>query len=437
MQFNPGIKDTLANPVPLPVGAATSANQTNGNQLTGIADGANLDAFSRLRVSNPTNLFSVSAQYGAVTIQMERGFTGTGVVPTHNANTRLMALTVGAGTGTSYMQSFQYTPYQPGKSQEIAVTFVCGAAVANQVFEIGYFDSLNSIFFRQNGTSGLQIVRRTSTSGSVVDNVVNQADWNVDKLDGAGMSGITLDITKAQILFIDLQFLGMGRVRVGFDIDGQIHYAHQFLNANNLDVNYMQSGTLPIQVLLTGTSASAKTSYFKCATVHSEGGFEDDRGYNFSTGEGTATAGNGTRTHIMSLRPKTTYNGIVNREYLALGPIEQLVTGNSPVYWELCLGVTFSAAPTWQDVNTTSSAFEYATGGTYSGIGTGGLVVASGYVAATNQLKESVSSAVANKYSCSLDRAGAVRANGTYSLLVTGIGGNTASRCCFNFKEIR
>ncbi len=63
----------------------------------------------------------------------------------------------------------------------------------------------------------------------------------------------------------------MGRVRVGFDIDGVIYYAHQFLNANNLSVPYMQSATLPIRMVVTSTSSgSTKTSYFKCATVQSE-----------------------------------------------------------------------------------------------------------------------------------------------------------------------
>jgi len=107
----------------------------------------------------------------------------------------------------------------------------------------------------------------------------------------------------------------MGRVRMGFDINGIIVYCHEFLNANVLDVPYMQSGTLPIGVLLTTTgTAVTKTSYFKCAAVHSEGGFEEDRAYQLSTPEGTATAGNGTRAHLISIRPKTTYNGIINRE---------------------------------------------------------------------------------------------------------------------------
>jgi len=415
-----------------------ASEDTLQQQLDIWTDSARFDAFSRLRVSQPTNLFSVSCQYGAATVQMERGNTGTGVIPTHNANTRLVALSCTAGSGTSYMQSFQYIPYQPGKSQEIAVTFVIGTAVAGAVFEAGYFDSLNGIFFRQNGTSGLQIVRRSSTSGSPVDVAVSQSSWNVDKLDGTGASGITLDITKCQILFIDLQFLGMGRVRVGFDINGVIVYAHEFLNANILDVNYMQSGTLPIQILLTATAtATTKTAYFKCAAVHAEGGFEEDRAYQFTTPQATATAGDATRTHILSIRPKTTYNGIVNRESMILGPIEQLVTGNYPIFWELCTGVTFSVEPTWADVNTASSGFEYGINGTYSGLGTGAIVIASGYIPATNQVRGSVGSAVNSKYPCSLDRAGAVRANGTYTLLVTAIGGGSATRASFNYREIR
>jgi hypothetical protein len=425
--------------------AVTMVSGDNGSSISlmnplpvGFGDSANIDAFSRLRVSQPTNLFSVSAQYGAVTVQMERGATGTGIVPTHDANTRLCVLSCTAGSGTSFMQSYKYIPYQPAKSHEIAVTFVCGAAVAGAVFEAGYFDTYNGIFFRQNGTSGLQVVRRTSTSGSVVDNAVNQADWNIDKLDGTGRSGLTLDITKAQILFIDLQFLGMGRVRCGFDIDGVLYYFHEFKNANNLDVPYMQSGTLPLQILVTATStATTKTSYFKCAAVHSEGGFEEDRAYQLSTPDVSATAGNGTRAHIVSIRPKTTYNGIINREDLVLGPISMLVTGNSPVYWELLIGGTFSVAPTWADINTASSAFEYGTGGTFSGLGTGGIVIASGYVAASAQQKEALSADITSKYACALNRAGAQIATGTFTLVATGIGAASAMRAAINFKEIR
>lgn len=154
------------------------------------------------------------------------------------------------------------------------MTGVLGTGVASTTVDVGYFDANNGVIFRQNGATNLQLILRTSTSGTPSDaNIVAQSAWNIDKMDGTGASGITLDVTKAFILMIDLQFLGMGRVRVGFDIDGVIYYVHEFLNANVLAVPYMQTATLPVQMLLTATSSgSTKTCYFKCATVVSEGG---------------------------------------------------------------------------------------------------------------------------------------------------------------------
>ena len=408
-----------------------------------IGDSANLDAFSRLRVSQPENIFNVQCQYSKATIQMENGATGTGVTPAHDINTRMVTLSATAGSGTSFMQSFQYSPYQPGISHFIAVTFVLSTAVAATTVDVGYFDSLNGIFLRQNGATNYQIIRRSSTSGSVVDVPIAQSSWNVDKFDGNGPSGHTIDLTKCQILVIDLQFLGMGRVRVGFDIDGSIHYAHEFLNANSLSVPYMQQATLPIQILLTATSsATTKTSYFKCATINAEGGNLDLYGYLFATPDVTATAGSGAKTAILSVRPKTTFNSIPNREYFEILDIQMITTGANPVYWELCIGNTFSVAPTWADINTTNSAYEYTSApGTYSGTGT---VIANGYINGTGGGSSPstvtpiiLPSNLSRKFPISLDRAGAVRALGTLNLIVTGIGGASAVRATMNFKEVR
>ena len=400
-----------------------------------FGDSAGNDSFSRLRVSEPVGLFSAQCQYDADPLLYETGATGTGVAPAHNADTRMVALSATAGTGTSFIQSYEYVPYQAGKSQLIFVTGVIGAAVAAAVVDIGAFDAANGIGLRQNGTSGLQFFRRTSTSGSVVTNTVDQSSWNQDKLDGTGKSGITLDITKAIILVIDAQFLAMGRVRFGFDIDGMIVWAHYMKHANVIAVPYMQTLTLPVQMLVTAAStAGAKTAYFKCASVSSEGGFADDAGYSFATPEGTVTAANGARTHILSIRPRTTFNSLANRYRYKTTSLEVFVTGANPVFWELCIGATFSVAPTFGNVNATYSGTDYGTGGTLSAAG---LVIASGYVSATNQSKTSVSREIAARYPISLDRAGAVRANGTMSLLVSGIGGTSASRASINYTEIR
>jgi hypothetical protein len=409
---------------------------TKNNTEFTIADSANLDAFSRLRVSSPQSLFSVQCQYNSSPIIMESGNTGTGVLPAHDANTRMVKLSCTAGSGTSFFQSYQYIPYQPSKSQQIFVTGLLGAAVAGAVVDVGYFDANNGIFLRQDGTNGLKFVRRTSTSGSVVNNEVAQSSWNIDKLDGTGASGITLDVTKVYILCIDLQFLAMGRIRIGFDIDGLLIYAHEFLNANILTVPYMQTATLPVQMLLTATSTgSTKDCYFKCAAVNAEGGdvLFDDFSFAHSVPDTTVTAGSGTRTHLVSLRPKTTFNSITNRELLLLDNVEIYVSGTNAVFWELCIGQAITT-PTWADVNTAYSGFEYGTG-TISGAAA--VTIASGYIASGATVKQSVSRAIASRYPITLDRAGAVRANGTLSLVVTGLGGTSATRAVIGFREIR
>lgn len=404
-----------------------------GVQSVTIGDGANLDAFSRVRTSHPTGLFAAQCQYDAEPLLFETGNTASGTAPAHSSATRMVTLAC-TGTGTSFIQSYEYIPYQAGKSQLIFVTGVIGAAVASTVTEVGAFDANNGLFLRQASDGTISVVRRTSTSGGVVDNVIAQADWNLDKLDGTGSSGITFDVTDTFILVIDAQFLAMGRVRFGLDIGGQIVYCHQSLHANVLQVPYMQTLSLPVQMLLTSTGGTKNTTRFKCASVSSEGGFADDLGYAFSTAEGTVTAASGARTHILSLRPLTTFNSITNRSRLRLTSVELFVTGSTPVFWELCVGSTFSVAPTYAAVNSTYSAFESGTGGTLTA---GTLAIASGYVAATNQNKTAVSREISARYPISLNRAGAVRALGTLSLLVQGIGGTSATRASLNFTEVR
>jgi hypothetical protein len=279
-------------------------------------------------------------------------------------------------------------------------------------------------------------VRRSTATGTLADTAVDQADWNLDPLNGTGASGITLNAAAVFILVIEAQFLGMGRVRVGFDINGGIVFAHEFLNANTLAVPYAQTLALPVQMLVTSSSA-AKTAYFKCAAVSSEGGLSEDLAYQFATPEETVTAGSATRTHLVSLRPNDTFGGLTNRARIVLTSLELLVTGASPVLWELCLGTTFQggAAPTWADVNATYSAAEYTSvAGT---VDAAGVVIAAGYTAATQQTKMATSYRFGQRYPLTLDRAGAVRANGTLSLLVTGLGGTSATRAVLNFAEVR
>jgi hypothetical protein len=149
------------------------------------------------------------------------------------------------------------------------------AAKANVRTRVGYFNEQNGVFLERDGTT-VNIVRRTYTSGAAVDTVVPQSSWNGDKLDGTGDSGYTLDLTKAQILWEDFEWLGVGSVRVGFVIDGGYIVCHTFQNANNLNAVYMTTAMLPVRYEITNTGAAASASTLKqiCSTVISEGGYE-------------------------------------------------------------------------------------------------------------------------------------------------------------------
>jgi hypothetical protein len=306
-----------------------------------------------------------------------------------------------------------------------------GTGVANVVKFAGYSDGSNGVEFRLSGsTKSFSILSNTDLG----DETVIQQNWNLDKLDGTGDSGYDLDLNKTQILIIDLQALYVGRVRVGFDIDGTIVYAHEFLHSNRISFPYIQTASLPVRCGMSCTATVSATMDFICSSVISEGGQEEIAGFSFST-SGSVTAGDDARTHILSVRPKTTFNSIVNRSKFILESIELLVTGNNPVKWELCLGQAISGTTTYNDVNATYSGFEYNTAGTISG--SPAVVLASGYTSASNQSKGTTSLKLANKSPITLDAAGAVRALGTLTVLVTGLGATSACQCSLNWRELR
>jgi hypothetical protein len=400
----------------------------------GIADGANLDPFSRLRVSEARNLFDSQFTYNLNPLLFEQLVSGSGASIAHDTTERvaLMTFTSTPTGGTASMQTYEWFRYQPGNGQLIFLTFNFIEHATDVLKFVGYGDLANNGVHLISDGSGLSWRILSDTTHG--DETVAQANWNLDPLDGSGGSGITLDVSKTHIAVIDVQALYVGRVRVGFDIDGQVIYCHEFLHANSATYPYIQTASLPLIAGMTCSGTASTTMQFICATVKSEGGPEEPGSYTFAI-EGTATAASGARTHILSLRPKTTFNSLVNRLKFELTSVNVLVTGNNPVLWELCLGQVISGTTTFSDANATYSAFEYNSAGTISG--SPAIVIASGYVPANNQAKGEIAHQVVNRYPITLDAAGAVRALGTLSLLVTGIGGTSACRASFNWREVR
>jgi hypothetical protein len=235
--------------------------------------GTNVDAFGRIRVSQPYTLFDSQNRYTADT-QYDTALTGTGTT-TYQVNQSVVDLTVTAGgAGSVIRQTYRSFPYQPGKGLLMLATFCMdGSASLNLTQRVGYFNAANGAFFQRiDGTNSF--VLRSSVTGSVSDaRTVAQSAWNGDKLDGTGASGLTLDSTKAQILWMDFEWLGVGSVRCGFIINGAYIVCHTFTNANEITTTYMTTAILPVRYEITSTSAVAATLKQICSTVISEGGY--------------------------------------------------------------------------------------------------------------------------------------------------------------------
>lgn len=397
-----------------------------------FGDSSSLDAFGRPRSSAPNPRFDAQFSYDLQPLLFEQITQGGGTV-THDATNRVALMTfAGVTNGLAYMQSYKWTFYHPGNSHQEYVSFNFRGHHPNAVKFAGYGDLVNNgIHFISDGTRLAWRILSDTQNG---DQIAYQSQWNIDKLDGTGPSGYTLDITKTQITALDMQALYVGRVRVGFDIDGTTIYCHEFRHANRVSFPYIQSATLPVICGMSCIEEATTTMIFDCCTVRSEGAVTDEEGFGFSA-EGTVTAASGARTHILSVRPNTTFNGITNRTTFVLESIELLVTGNNPVLWELCVGQAISGTTAFIDANAMYSAFEYNTLGTISG--NPAIVAHSGYAAATAASKEAISKNFINRYPITLDAAGAVRSLGTLSVLVTGIGGTSATRVTSNWREIR
>jgi len=325
-----------------------------------IADGGNVDGFSRLRVSSPFGVIDSKQLYNQNSSRTTEITNGVGAAITYLPNEAATSLSVGTVSGEYVIrQSGRYLSYVSGKSQLIFATGVLGAGVANVVKRVGYFDDNNGLFFQLSGTT-LSVVRRSPTSGAVVDTVVNQADWNLDKLDGTGKSRINIDTSKTQIFIIDFQWLGVGRVRYGFDIDGQMVYVHELLNANNLMTVYMSSPSLPVRYEIRNVGASAGGTLKEiCYSVASEGGFAPP-GAEFAVARDANPVSVSTYRPVFAIRLKSSYNSKANRKSVRLLHADFFHTGNVDVLYSIVhINDPSGLTATWTSVNA-DSGVEYS-----------------------------------------------------------------------------
>jgi hypothetical protein len=341
----------------------------------------NPDAFGRTRTSQPLTLFDSSHRYGDNNLWNSL-IVGTGSTVGFVTAQGLVNIGIGTTSGDSVIrETTKVFSYQPGKSLLVLNTFIPATPKTNLRQRVGYFGADNGMYFEINGTTPYFVERSLSTGTSTS---VAQSDWNIDKLDGTGVSGITLDISKAQILWMDIEWLGLGTVRLGFVIDGKFIHAHSFHHANLIQSTYITTASLPLryEIANTGITTSASTLKQVCSTVISEGGYEL-RGLQQAVGTPVQTPVDlttaGTYYTVISIRLKATPNRL--DAIVILTALSILgITNNATYNWQVRASGT-SVGGTWNDAGLDSSVEYKIDGGTY----TGGRILASGYLYGSNQ----------------------------------------------------
>lgn len=247
-----------------------------------------LDAFGRLRVSGGTTLGDYIFAYNTLPNDFSTRKIGNATV-THDQDLRALILSCPSGTPATGSPdaalaydlvahtSNTYHHYFPGYSHEAIMTVALGDTGKNGCTRNwGYFDALNGYMFRcDDASSGLKLVVRTNTSGSVTETVITSDDFNGDPVDGTGASQMTLRLTDDNIYWLDVQWLGAGRVRFGTYHRGQrvvIHEHYHEGDTLNSGKPSAQMGSLPICFSMKNvTSQLAETTMAAwCAAVHTE-----------------------------------------------------------------------------------------------------------------------------------------------------------------------
>ena len=342
------------------------------------ADNAGVDAFGRARISEPFTLGDYKHLY-AIDPNFLDVVTASGTI-SFAVNQAAATLATGTASGSfAIHQTKLYHHYQPGKSQLILSSFNFGYAQQNVTKRTGYFDDRDGIYFEQVGSPSsdatnagtLNWVVRSYVTGAALETSkrIPQSQWNIDPCDGTGKSGFNLDISKVQLIFIDFQWLGVGRVRCGFVHGGQYIVAHEYYHSNNESTVYLANPNLPVRCEIRNTSTSSGGTYSQiCASVMAEGGYvQSGIDWSVTSGPLRQTSTTGTeRLPVLAIRLKNNYQGYPNRATLKLNNITSYIADNA-AYIEIIkipnasylVNAGGTSSLTWTSANTNSVA-EYS-----------------------------------------------------------------------------
>jgi len=427
----------------------------NFGNLTSGTGATATDAFGRLRVAETFTLGDYKHLYAIDPNFNNLVLNGGNIQYDTNKACARMTTTSNTASRAAHQTKF-YHHYQPGKSQIVYSSVCFGYAQQNVTKRTGYFDDRDGIYFEQvgNGTSDgttngtLNFVVRSYASGSPSEVTVGnykrrvpQSEWSIDPCDGTGPSKFNINTSKTQLVYIDFQWLGVGRVRCGFVHNGQIVLAHEYYCSNELSEVYMANPNLPVrcEILNTGTTSGGSMDQI-CSSVMSEGGYQESGVDHMQLMLASRAVGAAATLPVMAIRLKNTFKNYPNRISVKLNNVALYPTGESMAFQLVKLPSEASLTGTlnWTDVDS-ESGVEYSVGATgYTAADVdalfGGFVTAgSSQNSLASASTGSISAAKKNIIVQNFDST----SSEVYVVLATNIGNNSGTiRAALQWREI-
>ncbi len=217
---------------------------------------------NRMKVS-PYEIASFNSyQYTKDTDIWDESTSGT-ASSTVNTYMGMIEMTVGGTAGDEIIrQTRRVQRYIPGRQNEISMSVIFGTPALGIRRRYGLFDTDNGAYFEDGGDGTYYVVCRRNTASGVVEERVARADWNVDRLDGTGASGITADSTKIHLMVIEYEWYGAGQVEFKFIVNNNAYPIHQFNHGNRSSEPWSAPPFLPVRAELTNVAGTAGTHTF-------------------------------------------------------------------------------------------------------------------------------------------------------------------------------
>jgi hypothetical protein len=325
------------------------------NQIS-YSDSANLDAFGRLRTAAVQNLVDIKHVYDKNPLQINEVTAGT-ATSIFNQEYARVRMSTSANNDLVIRQGKTHPIYQPGKSQLFQASFSNFQLETNIIKRVGAFTTItgspyNSVFdgyfLESNGVTN-EISFQIWRSGTTVYTAATTT-WNSNEFDPIG-----LDWSNTNLMSVDYQWLGVGRMRFGLDLAGILIYFTEHNCANNEPDVYMSSPNQPIRYEIRQVGVGSGYFDMICSQVCSEGALN---GLYSTVGVINSTTADlnssGTKYPYIGYRLKPTYKSVTS-QYSSLSILN---TSNDNYLLTIEYNPTLSVTPSWTDIP--NSPFQYS-----------------------------------------------------------------------------